>query len=72
MKAFQRVPKSLSTSINGELPTEGELLSNIGNIQVFVLDLTMDIKEDDGKVIDHLIFTSSSTFDIVIYFNIRS
>ncbi|XP_014284415.1 rab GTPase-activating protein 1 isoform X1 [Halyomorpha halys] len=49
MKAFQRVPKSLSTSINGELPTEGELLSNIGNIQVFVLDLTMDIKEDDGK-----------------------
>ena len=50
MKAFQRVPKSLSNSINGELPQEADLLNNIGNIQVFVLELTMEIKEDDGKV----------------------
>lgn len=50
MKAFQRVPKSLSASINGELPSEADLPSNVGNIEVFVLELTMEIKEDDGKV----------------------
>lgn len=49
MKAFQRVPKSLSTSINGELPSEADLPSNVGNVQVFVLELTMEIREDDGK-----------------------
>lgn len=49
MKAFQRVPKSLSTSINGELPSEADMPSNVGNIQVFVLELTLEIKEDDGK-----------------------
>lgn len=51
MKAFQRVPKSLSTSVNGELPSEsGGELSNVGNVQLFLLELTMEMKEDDGKV----------------------
>ncbi|XP_073988097.1 rab GTPase-activating protein 1-like [Rhodnius prolixus] len=50
MKAFQRVPKSLSTSVNGELPSEsGGELSNVGNVQLFLLELTMEMKEDDGK-----------------------
>lgn len=50
MKAFQRVPKSLTTSVNGELPSESELPSSAGSTQMFLLELTMEIKEDDGKV----------------------
>uniref|UniRef100_A0A146LJE7 Rab GTPase-activating protein 1 n=2 Tax=Lygus hesperus TaxID=30085 RepID=A0A146LJE7_LYGHE len=49
MKAFQRVPKSLTASVNGELPPETDLSNNVGGTQMFLLELTMEIKEDDGK-----------------------
>lgn len=51
MKAFQKAPKSLTASINGELPNDVELPNNVGVTQMFLLELTMEIKEDDGKVI---------------------
>ncbi|KAL1138790.1 hypothetical protein AAG570_008852 [Ranatra chinensis] len=49
MKAFQRVPKSLTTSVNGEIPTDSEISNGVGNTQMFLLELTMEVKEDDGK-----------------------
>ncbi|BES92829.1 Kinesin protein [Nesidiocoris tenuis] len=49
MKAFQKAPKSLTASINGELPNDVELPNNVGVTQMFLLELTMEIKEDDGK-----------------------
>ncbi|RZF46463.1 hypothetical protein LSTR_LSTR012538 [Laodelphax striatellus] len=51
VKAFQRVPKSLSTSVNGELTLEDQDSSNKGgnNTHMFVFEVSMEIKEDDGR-----------------------
>ncbi|XP_039287963.1 rab GTPase-activating protein 1-like, partial [Nilaparvata lugens] len=51
VKAFQRVPKSLSTSVNGELALEDQETGNknANNTHMFVFEVSMEIKEDDGR-----------------------
>lgn len=52
-KAFhQRAPKSLTTSVNGELVSSDikEISSRSGSLQTFVFEVSMEIKEEDGRV----------------------
>ncbi|XP_046669635.1 rab GTPase-activating protein 1-like isoform X3 [Homalodisca vitripennis] len=50
-KAFQRVPRSMTTSVQGELLSadQAELMSRSGSLQMFVFEVTMEIKEEDGR-----------------------
>ncbi|XP_014248994.1 rab GTPase-activating protein 1 [Cimex lectularius] len=46
-KAFKTISKSMTTSVNGDLMSDPEIANNSG--KMFLLQLTMEIKEDDGK-----------------------
>ncbi|XP_054272121.1 rab GTPase-activating protein 1-like isoform X2 [Macrosteles quadrilineatus] len=50
-KAFQRVPRSMTTSVQGELLSvdQAELMSRSGCLQMAVFEVTMEIKEEDGR-----------------------
>ncbi|XP_075228045.1 GTPase activating protein and centrosome-associated isoform X2 [Lycorma delicatula] len=50
IKAFQRVPKSLTTSVNGELTSDDqESVNKSNNTHMFVFEVSMEIKEEDGR-----------------------
>lgn len=50
-KAFQRVPKSLTASVNSELGNGDpmEMLNRSGGLQMFIFEVSMEIKEEDGR-----------------------
>jgi len=58
-KAFQRVPKSMITSVTSAdlgppVPPDKE------HVEVFVFEVSMEIKEEDGRVITRLMYLLES------------
>ena len=58
-KAFQRAPKSMITSVTSSdlgqpVPPDKE------HVEVFVFEVSMEIKEEDGRVITRLMYVVES------------
>lgn len=53
VKAFQKESKSISSSTSPELSSNVtlDMQSKNGSTEIFIFEVSLEIKEDDGKVI---------------------
>jgi hypothetical protein len=70
VKAFQKESKSISSSVSSELSSNitVDMQNKNGSTEIFIFEVSLEIKEDDGKVISFkIILINQNTISLVLF-----